>query len=135
MDIQIMDASALTAYLRNEPGRDVVLGMITDDNNQCLVHAINFCEVYYDALRVRGQEVAEAETLALQQLGVTVRTDMEPAFWQRVGQLKVNPGKISLADCFALALALETGGTLVTSDHHEFDAVARLGLCPITFIR
>jgi len=130
-----MDASALTAYLRGEPGKDVVLDLITDDKNQCLVHAVNFCEVYYDALRARGQEAAEAEIVALQEVGITARTDMEPEFWQRVGQLKVNPGKISLADCFGLALALETGGTLVTSDHHEFDAVARLGLCPIVFIR
>ncbi len=130
-----MDASVLTAYLRGEPGKDVVLDLIMDDESQCLVHAVNFCEVYYDALRVRGQEVAEAEILALQQIGVTVRTDMELEFWQRVGQLKVSPGKISLADCFGLALALETSGTLITSDHHEFDAVARLGLCPITFIR
>ena len=135
MDIQIMDASALTAYLRGEPGRDVVDEIMANAGNNCLVHAVNFCEVYYDALRERGQEVAEAQIAVLQQAGVSVRTDMEPAFWQRVGQLKVKPGKISLADCFALALTLETGGTLVTSDHHEFDAIARLGLCPITFIR
>jgi predicted nucleic acid-binding protein len=46
----------------------------------------------------------------------------------------VSPGKLSLADCFALALAVRTGGTLVTSDH-EFDPVAALGLCPVLFIR
>lgn len=49
--------------------------------------------------------------------------------------MKVNPGKISLADCFAPALAIRTGGTLVTSDHHEFDAIVPLGLCPTLFIR
>ena len=60
---------------------------------------------------------------------------MDTTFWQSVGQLKINPGKLALADCFALALAICTGGTLVTSDHHEFDAVVPLGLCPILFIR
>ncbi len=135
MDIQIMDASALTAYLRGEPGEDVVDEIMANASNHCLVHAVNLCEVYYDALRERGQEIAEMQMLVLEKAGVAVRTDMEPEFWRRVGQLKVNPGKISLADCFCLALALETGGTLVTSDHHEFDAVARLSLCPITFIR
>lgn len=130
-----MDASALTAYLRGEPGEDIVDEIMANANNDCLVHAVNLCEVYYDALRERGQEIAEMQMLVLQKAGMTVRTDMEPEFWRRVGQLKVNPGRISLADCFGLALAMETGGTLVTSDHHEFDAVARLGLRPITFIR
>ncbi len=60
---------------------------------------------------------------------------MDTAFWQLAGQLKVNPGKISLADCFALALTIRTGGTLVTADHHEFDVIVPLGLCPILFIR
>jgi predicted nucleic acid-binding protein len=59
---------------------------------------------------------------------------MSAPFWQLVGQLKVNPGKISLADCFVLALAIDTGGTLVTADH-EFDPIVPLGLCPILFIR
>lgn len=59
---------------------------------------------------------------------------MDRDFWQLVGQLKVNPGKISLADCFVLALAIRTGGTLVTADH-EFDAIVPLGLCPILFFR
>lgn len=60
---------------------------------------------------------------------------MDPAFWQSVGQLKVNPGKLSLADSFAVALAMRLGATLVTSDHHELDALVPLGLCPILFIR
>lgn len=135
MDIQIMDASALTAYLRGEPGQDVVEDIMADANNDCIIHAVNFCEVYYEALRERGQEAAEVQLTAFQEAGISIRTDMEPAFWQRVGQLKVFPGKVSLADCFAIALTLKTGGTLVTSDHHEIDAVARIGLCPITFIQ
>jgi predicted nucleic acid-binding protein len=44
-------------------------------------------------------------------------------------------GRISLADCFALALAERVGGTLVTSDHHEFDPIVPLAICPILFIR
>ena len=63
-----------------------------------------------------------------------LREDIDVNFWEIVGRLKVNPGKISLADCFVLALAIRTGATLVTSDH-EFDRIAPLGLCPILFIR
>ena len=67
--------------------------------------------------------------------GLALRTDLDTAFWQSVGELKVNPGKLSLADCFALALAQQEQGTLVTSDHHEFDPIVPLNLCPILFIR
>lgn len=71
----------------------------------------------------------------LEAIGVHVRDDLHPAFWQWVGDLKVNPGRLSLADCFALALALTEEATLVTSDHHEFDRIADLGMVPILFIR
>ena len=34
-----------------------------------------------------------------------------------------------------IALAKQLAGEVVTSDHHEFDALVPLGLCPIRFIR
>jgi hypothetical protein len=35
----------------------------------------------------------------------------------------------------AVAFALREDGTLVTSDHHEFDPIAAAGICPFQFIR
>ncbi len=130
-----MDANALVASLRGEPGAEVTDSLLADPAVACIAHSVNLCEVYYDSLRGKAPEAAEKALAVLFALGLTERPDMDKAFWQLVGQLKVSPGKISLADCFALALAIRTGGTLVTSDHHEFDAVAPLGLCPILFIR
>jgi len=98
------------------------------------VHAVNLCEVYYDTLRMGGPAAAEKAMANVFGAGVVLRSDMDEAFWRQVGQFKVSPGKLSLADCFALALAVRTGGTLVTSDH-EFDPVAALGLCPVLFVR
>ena len=66
---------------------------------------------------------------------MVLRDDLDIGFWQHVGDLKVTPGKLSLADCFALTLALKLGAILVTSDHHEFDPVASSGLQSILFIR
>lgn len=57
------------------------------------------------------------------------------SLWRTAGRLKARLRRISLADCFALALTLREGGTLVTSDHHELDAVQAAGICPIRFIR
>lgn len=129
-----MDASAITAFLRGEAGNDVVEERLLDADTDCIIHAVNLCEVYYDALRAGGPAAGTEAVRKTEAAGVVVREDMDAPFWQLVGQLKVNPGKISLADCFVLALAINTGGTLVTADH-EFDAVVPLGLCPIRFIR
>lgn len=52
-----------------------------------------------------------------------------------MGQYKADIRRISLADCFALALTKTMRGRLLTSDHHEFDKIVPLGICPITFIR
>jgi len=130
-----MDANSLLASLRNEPGGSVADGLLADPNADCLAHSVNLCEIFYDTLRQTDLVTAQLTISDLLALGLTERQDMDTAFWQLIGQLKVSPGKISLADCFALALAIRTGGTLVTSDHHEFDVIVPLGLCPILFIR
>lgn len=131
----VLDACALIAFLSREPGASVVDGLLIDPNNVCLAHAINVCEVYYDLIRQRDVPTARQAVADLVAVGVQVRQDMDTGFWQQVGELKVNPGKLSLADCFALALAIQTRATLVTSDHREFDPIVPLGLCPILFIR
>ena len=59
---------------------------------------------------------------------------MDRMFWQEVGRYKAT-NKASLADCTAIALANRVGGELVTSDHHEFDAIAANGVCRVRFIR
>ncbi len=129
-----MDASAITAFLRGEAGKDIVRERLVDAESTCVIHAVNLCEVYYDALRAGGPAAGAEAVSKTESAGVAVREDMDTEFWQLVGQLKVSPGKIALADCFLLALAIRAGGTLVTGDH-EFDAVVPLGLCPILFIR
>ncbi len=133
--ICVLDACSQIAFLRREPGSSVVDSLLSDCENMCVTHAVNLCEVYYDVLR--SDNVSEARQAAddLAALGIQVRYDMDTEFWQLAGNLKVNPGRLSLADCFALALTIRTGGTLVTSDHHEFDRIEKLGLCPILFIR
>lgn len=68
-------------------------------------------------------------------LGVVERRDFEMAFWQEAGRLKAVHRRVSLADCCAMALTLRLGGELVTSDHHELDALAVAGICPINFFR
>lgn len=132
--IIVLDASAMIAFLRDERGGSVVETFLTDGMDTCVAHAINLCEVYYDFFRSADEATAKAAIADLEDLGVIVREDMDREFWQEVGRYKAT-NKASLADCTAIALANRVGGELVTSDHHEFDAIAANGVCQIRFIR
>jgi predicted nucleic acid-binding protein len=133
--IYVLDGSAMIAYLRREPGWDVVANLLVAGGNTLFAHAVNLCEVYYDAVRTHSE--ARARTLISDLLAFQIipREDMDPAFWQDAGRHKASYRRISLADCFCLALARRVAGELVTSDHREFDPIAPLGLCRVSFIR
>ena len=132
--IYVLDACAMIAFLRGEPGADVVENALLDATSDCMVHAINLCEVFYDFYRDSGESAAKGAIADLSTVGVTERDDFSQTFWMEVGRLKAQ-GKISLADCFAITLTNRTGGTLLTSDHHEMARIVAAGLCNIAFIR
>ncbi|MDQ3012616.1 MAG: PIN domain-containing protein [Acidobacteriota bacterium] len=133
--IYVLDSSAMIALANNELGADVVADLLADPQHKCFAHAINLCEVFYDAMR-RSSEAQALKIIAdLRGLGVIERRDLGPAFWQEAGSLKAIHRRVSLADCCALALTLRLSGELVTSDHHELDILAAAGICPIKFFR
>ena len=133
--IYVLDSSAMIALANNEPGANVVADLLADSRNECYAHAINLCEVFYDAIRRSDDAQALRLITDLYGLGVIERRDFEAAFWQQAGRLKAVHRRVSMADCCALALTLRLGGELVTSDHHELDALAAAGISPINFFR
>ena len=132
--IAVLDACAMIAFLTAEPGGEVVRSLLGDPNVTCYAHSVNLCEVYYGFLRTSTGPRATQAIDDLLAAGVIERGDMGRPFWSRVGRLKA-VGRISIADCFYIALAQELSGQVVTSDHHEFDPLVPLGICPILFIR
>jgi len=133
--IYILDASAMIAYLRGEPGADAVSAMLVNTSHDCLVHAVNLCEVYYDFYRASGERAARDAVSDILALGIPLRSDLSIEFWQNAGEIKAKLRRISLADCFAVTLAQSVEGTVLTSDHHEFDSFAARGVCAVSFIR
>ena len=133
--IAILDACAVIAFFRNETGGEIVENYLIDDNYTCFVHVINLCEVYYDVMRSASQQKADELLNELRETGVIFRDNIEQSFWQLVAQYKATIRRISIADCFALALSAKLQGILITADHKEFDPVVPLEICPITFIR
>jgi uncharacterized protein with PIN domain len=136
----ILDACAAIAFFRAETGAELVGNYLLDKHHDCYIHSINACEVYYDFYRTAGADGAEAIIQELMDLGVKIQNDYQndqftDKLWKRAGTLKATIRRISLADCFALALAEDWEGTLLTSDHTEFDPIVHLSICNIQFIR
>ena len=133
--IYLLDACALIAYFKNEPGGAIVEALLLDRTLTTAIHTVNLCEVYYDFIRFAGKPTADQ--MIEDALGYKIEPldYMDKEFWKTAGRYKADLKKLSLADCFALAAAKRLNATLVTSDHAEFDKVVPLDICEILFIR
>lgn len=129
-----LDACAVIAYLRNEAGAEILKGLIERPTTFLVMHVCNLGEVYYDFFRDDGLTAAQTAWINTLNLPLALRRDADDAFIQRVGVLKVEE-RISFADAFALALAERLSIPLVTTDHHEFDAVERKGHIRFLWLR
>ena len=131
----LLDACALIAYVRGEPGNLIVEDILLGSRSSIVIHAINACEAYYDFVRTDGHELAEAVISDAVAAGVVIAEDLDVSLWKAAGDLKAELRRISLADAFALAFARRMDAILVTSDHKEFDKLVGMGICDILFIR
>jgi predicted nucleic acid-binding protein len=133
--MKVLDACALIAFFQNEEGCDIVENILL--NEDCVIHAINICEVYYDLLK-RNKELPERHIKAdvmiedIKKAAVTIKSDLEEDLWKQAGNIKAK-NKIPLPDCIALALAKKLNATLCSADHTDFDSLK--DECSIEFIR
>ena len=86
--IFVLDASAMIAYLRDEPGAARVSEALLDPDSQCIAHVLNWCEVFYDFHRASGPKDALGAVKDLARVGVAENADIGTEFWQAVGALK-----------------------------------------------
>lgn len=133
--IFVLDASAMIAFLRGEPGADAVAQILLDSESQFYAHALNLCEVFYDFERAANRQEALQAVSDLATLGVIEDASLAPAVWQAAGTLKARLRRVSLADCFAIELAARLEATILTADHHEFDILAAQPEYRVRFIR
>ncbi len=93
-------------------------------------HCLDACAVIAYLRQESGAEVLAAAQTAWANalaLPLALRRDADDAFIQRIGVIKVAE-RVSFADAFALALAERLHVPLITTDHHEFDAIEQKGL-------
>ncbi|MCL2433942.1 MAG: type II toxin-antitoxin system VapC family toxin [Clostridia bacterium] len=135
-EIFVLDACALIALMEKEPGKEQVRELYRRALSKeitLLMNRVNLLEVYYGILRSYGQQSATdlLDNVAKSPIEVTAWND---GLFEEAGRLKV-ANKISLADAVALAQASVSGGSLVTCDHHEFDAIERKETIKFFWIR
>lgn len=114
-----LDAWAIMALIeKEEPAASEVRSLIKQVESERQVNlsisVVNIGEVYYTVFRRKGETSAEQVLLLLRRLPVTwVSADDERVL--KAAGLKAQY-RISYADAFAVALALELDATLVTGD-------------------
>ena len=122
--VYVLDACALIAALIDEPGAEVIAELFENmsGNSSIIMNKLNLLEVYYDVYRRKGKFVADEVMAEIWQNPIHIINGISDGVFAEAGRLKATY-KISIADAVALAEALVRGGELVTSDHHEFDAI------------
>ena len=119
----VLDTWAILAYLKGEPAGERVEALIVDAHENdipLMMSVMNVTEVWYAFARSATDKVADQAILELKQLGIEfVEASLDLAL--EAAKLKARH-KMSLADCFAAALADEKKAELVTGDK-EFKQV------------
>jgi len=113
----VFDSYALLAYLQSEPGADLVEAMINeaqDEAAQILISAINLGEIAYIVERAAGTKKLNETLVLLATLPIEV-VAVNKEFALAAAKYKAkNP--IAYADCFTLALGVQTESKIVTGD-------------------
>jgi len=130
----VLDAGPMIAFLDDELGAEVVERILTEPGSTCYAHIFNLMEIYYIYFRRGGVILAEEALQSLTDVGSVVRDDHDTTFWKEAATFKGSHA-VALPDTFCLALARRLDGTIVTTDHNEFDPLVPLNYCPVVFIR
>lgn len=129
----VLDASVMLTLLYKQDGYTEVISALA--SGSCPAHAINLCEVYYDFQRTYDSAGAEQAIIDLRKMGVVCREDFDEELWKTAGRIKAVYKRVSLADCFCVALAGKLNMDVLTSDRHEMEPLANAGVCRVQFIR
>lgn len=122
----VLDSYALLAYLEDEPGAAAVRGILaacSTEEATAWLSVVNLGEVLYITEREQGLPAAHKAVAAIDQLPVRVAVADRARTFAAAHVKARHP--LSFADAFAVALAQEVEGSVVTGDP-EFEAVEGL---------
>ena len=81
-----------------------------------------------------GDRAADLALENLESAGVRV-VESDAGLWRDAARLKSQFRRVSLADCFGVALARRLNAEFVTADRHELESLEAADVVEITFIR
>jgi predicted nucleic acid-binding protein len=117
MATKVLDSYALMAFFEDEPGADLVRGLLqkaADNGTSLLMSVVNLGEVWYSIARTTSPETADQYINEIKGLGVDI-VNVDWALTRQAAAFKAD-GNMSYADCFAAALAKSRKADLVTGD-------------------
>lgn len=137
--MKVLDASAMVAFFKAEPGAAVVGAMLADPKIEVFAHAANLCEVFHAIWRHESEARADEVLAELKLAGVIERADMDGAFWRDAGSLiarrRIAKSSLPLGDALGVALARRLDAEFITSDKHEIEPLHQANLVKAVFIR
>jgi len=113
----VLDTSAILAFLGNEPGADRVDRLLRGartDRNEMLVCSITLMELFYTAMRTKGEDAA-VRLVALVKAWPLEWVYPDEKMLLQAGRLKASH-RLSVADALVAAVARMRGATLVHKD-------------------
>ena len=107
----VLDASALIAFARREPGWERVASFGFD----CDLSAVNLVEVAY-RLSAHGMPLEQVESYVRPMIGRIIPFDEDQAMRAAAIHAATRSSGLSLGDCSCLALAQSRQATVITAD-------------------
>jgi PIN domain nuclease of toxin-antitoxin system len=123
--LTVLDAHAVVAYLRDEPGAASVAGLLTA--REAALTAVGLGEVFDQLVRVAGGDEEEV-ALDLAELGLLDALGVDAALGAAAGRLRARHyhrtrRPVSMADCVVAETGRALARPVATSDPHL------LGVC------
>ena len=113
----ILDSFAVLAWIQDEPGAQIVEGLLykaQDEGQQALLNIINLGEVYYCCARVQDLSFARDIVEKIRLLPVTIYPCPNDLVLEAAAIKAQYP--ISYADAFIVATAIRENARIVTGD-------------------
>ena len=107
----VIDSSVVVAILSGEPGSELFLSAIEDDEN-CVISNATVLETKFVMLRKYGPEGAKGVDKFLFEAGVDLadlnspQTEIAYDGYERFGKGQGHPAQLNMGDCFSYALAI-----------------------------
>lgn len=126
----VLDSGAFLAMVKREPGGLEMRRLLREHRGETFIHAAQLLEIYYGIQGGFGVPRAERVWVVADKNYVIQRNDFDRDFLRDAAFVKLMH-KMP----FAVALARRLNCALVSTDHHELDAVVAAGVCDLIFIR